>query len=76
MAGAVLITEGLTIDEKFQRPHSDAGPDLVRLMLAPSRRMEAMTNLPPSSDQMLGATSMEPGSWIYTTGSMPMAGSS
>ena len=46
------------MDEKFQRPHSDEGPDLVRLMLAPSRRMEAITNLPPRSDQMLGTTSM------------------
>ena len=62
MAGTVRITEGLTKDAKFQRPHSDAGPDLVRLMLASSRRMEAITKRPPSSDQMLGTTSMEPGS--------------
>ena len=38
--------------------------------------MEAITNLPPSSDQMLGTTSMEPGSWMYATGSMPIDGSS
>ena len=34
------------MEAKFQRPHSEAGPDFARLMLASSRRMEAMTNLP------------------------------
>ena len=55
------VVDRLTKDAKFQWPHSDAGPDLVRLMLASSSRMEAMTNFPPSSDQMLGATSRLPG---------------
>ena len=55
MAGAALITERFTNERKFQARLA-AGPDLVRLMLAPSSRMEAITKRPPSSDQMLGRT--------------------
>ena len=76
MAGAALRMERLTKEAKFQRPHSEAGPDLARLMLAPSRLMEAITKRPPSSDQKRGATSRLPGQRTYATGSLPMEGSS
>src|ERR1035438_9340508 len=54
--GARLITERLTSDAKFQRPHSAAGPDLARLMLAASNLREAIPNRPPATDDRLGRT--------------------
>ena len=50
-AGAVLITERLIKEVKFQ-----LSPDLARFKVASSRRMEAITNLPPSKDHKLGRT--------------------
>ncbi len=71
--GARLITERLTSDAKFQRPHSAAGPDLARLMLAPSNLREAITKRPPASDHRLGRTVIVS---MYAIGSRPMDGSS
>ena len=62
IAGAVRISDG--IDERGEVPASPfrrrAG--LGQVDAGVVERMEAITNLPPSSDQSCGATTIEPGS--------------